>query len=191
MGDVEGEQLIGAGSGILDGADDFQYVPGAEIGLLQSVHGELNLRILEGERDGLAGNEGELVRPVQKAYIDAAAVRTVVMDDLVVGVGDLGVVHQVLEDVAVLDLADSEDRVIDLVVILHGTDHPGHVVDLLPVFAFGPLVGAVRQVLVVVLPLVVVGVEEVLEVVEPYHVGTLRLLGHDGRRQEGSGQEYA
>ena len=113
------------------------------------------------------------------------------MDDLVVSVGDLGVVHQVLEDVAVLDLADSEDRVIDLVVILHCTDHPGHVVDLLPVLAFGPLVGAVRQVLVVILSLVMVGVEEVLKVVEPYHVGTLRLLGHDGRRQEGSGQEYA
>ena len=49
------------------------------------------------------------------------------------------------------------------------------------IFRFGPLVGAVGKVFVVVLTLVVVGIEQVLQVVEPNHITPFPL----GARRQG------
>ena len=113
------------------------------------------------------------------------------MDDLVVRVGDGRLRDEVLQHVAVLDFAHAEDGVIDLVVVLHRTDDRGHVVKLLLVLHLSPLVGSVRKILVVVLPFVVIGVEEVLQVVEPYDMAPLHFLGTNERHQKEKGSEYA
>ena len=89
------------------------------------------------------------------------------MDDLEVRVGDGGLGHQVFQDVTVLDLGDAQDGMVGLVLVPHRPDDLGHVGKFLLVLEFGPLVGAVGKVFVVVLPFVMEGVEEVLQVVEP------------------------
>ena len=88
------------------------------------------------------------------------------MDDLEVRVGDGGLGHQVFQDVAVLDLGDAQDGVVGLVLVPHRPDDLGHVGELLLVLELGPLVRAVGKVFVVVLPFVMVGVKQVLQVVE-------------------------
>ena len=52
----------------------------------------------------------------------------------------------------------------------HGTDDSRHIMELLLVFDIRPLVLALRQELLVVLDRVVVSIEQVLEIVEPYDI---------------------
>ena len=99
------------------------------------------------------------------------------MDYLEVGVGDLGVGHKVLQDVAVLDLGHSEDCVPSAVVLLHGGYHLGHVAKFLLVLGLSPLVGAIGEILIVVLAIVVDCVEEILKVIEADDIALARLYG--------------
>ena len=163
-------------------AADHQEVTGAEGVLLLRGHPEIEVAV-EGEGDGLGFQNLEQFRPVQQAHVHAAAVRTVVMDDLEVRVGDGGLGHQVFQDVAVLDLGDAQDGVVGLVLVPHRPDDLGHVGELLLVLELGPLVRAVGKVLVVVLPFVVVGVKQVLQVVETDDI-VLPALGEGGRGQD-------
>ena len=98
------------------------------------------------------------------------------MDNLVVGLGNLRLDHQFLEDIAVLHLADSQDSVPDLVLVLHGADDLCHVVEFLAVLHLGPLVGALRKVLIIVFTFVVISVKQVLEIVKADHMTLLHLL---------------
>ena len=170
-----------------------QDVARAEIRLLLLIHIELDAAARKGERDRTALQHLEHAGPVEQRHVHATTVGTVEMDDLEVGLRNLGLDHQVLEDVAVLDLAHAQHGVPDLVVLLHCPDDRGHVVELLGVFDIRPLVFAVGQIFIVVLALVVIGVEEVLEVVEADHVvaaAALRLCGHGQRRPQDEGGQH-
>ena len=188
VGHVESEHLIRYCPA------DFEDVPGTEIGLLLRSHAELDVGRVKSEWDRAALQQSELVRPVEQGTVHAAAVRTVIMDNLVVGLSDLRLDHELFQDVAVLDLADSQDGVPDFVVIFHRPDDLGHVVELLAVLGLCPLIRTLGKVLIVILALVVIGVEQVLKVVEPDDMALLHLLGKSRRRERqdsGDGYEYA
>ena len=125
-----------------------------------------------------------MVWPVEQGHVHSSSVRTVIMYDLIVGVGDFRLADEVLEHVPVLYLADSEYGMIGLVVIRHRPDDGGHVVQFLLVPCLGPFVGPVRQELVVVFPFVMIGVEEVLEVVESEHIAAGSLAARAGRERK-------
>ena len=77
---------------------------------------------------------------------------------------------------------------------LHRPDDLGHVVKFLAILHLGPLVGTVRQVLIVVLAFVMICVEQVLEIVEPNDMAFLHSLSpaHRGKDQQGrQGQRNA
>ena len=142
-------------------------IPGAEFLLLLRAEGNRDFGALEGERNGPAVNEGELVRPVEKPHVHAAAVRSVMVNNLEMGVLKLRLGHEVLENETVLNLGNTEDGVEGSVGFCHFRNDGGHVVELLLIFDVSPLVGSVRKELVVVLSLFVIGVEEILQIVEP------------------------
>ncbi|MBO6220425.1 MAG: hypothetical protein J6N46_00670 [Bacteroidales bacterium] len=185
VGYIESEHLI------IDGTTDFKDVPRPEISLLLRSHGELYRLGIESERNGPAPQEGELVRTVKQCTVDTAPVRSVIVDYLEIGIRNLGLDHQLFENVAVFDLADAQDGVVNLILLLHGADNLGHVVEFLAVLDLGPLVGSVGKILVVVLAFVVIGVKQVLKVVETDHVALLDLLGSRKRDQDEKGEKYA
>ena len=86
-------------------------IPGAEFLLLLRAEGNRDFGALEGERNGPAVNEGELVRPVEKPHVHASAVRSVMVNNLEMGVLKLRLGHEVLENKTVLDLGNTEDGV--------------------------------------------------------------------------------
>ena len=151
-----------------------QDVTGAEVLLLFLGELELHLGILEGEGDGTALKHLEDFGAIEQGDIDATAIGTVVVDYLVVGLGNLGLGHEVLEDVPVLDFAHAQDGVPDLVVLLHRADDGGHIVELLLILHLSPFVRSVGKVFVVVLAVVVVGVKEVFKVVKTYDIALFR-----------------
>jgi len=61
------------------------------------------------------------------------------------------------------------------VLVLHRVDDAGNVVELLLILCLGPLVLPFRKELLVILDRVIVGVEKVLDIVEPYDI--VLLLG--------------
>ena len=113
------------------------------------------------------------------------------MDDLVICVCDLWLDHQLFENVAILNLADAQDGVVNLVLLLHGADDLSHVVEFLAVLDLGPLVCSVGKILVIVLAFVMVGVKQVFKVVETDHMALLDLLGSGKRNQDEKGKKYA
>ena len=145
-------------------------VAGLEGRLLLLVKRELYPAALEGEGDGLAVEVCELVGPVEQGHVDAARIRTVVVDNLIVGAGQLGQADEILEHEAVLDLADTEKSMVDAVLVAHGVDYARDVGELLLIFRLRPLVPALGEELGVVRDGVVVDVEKVLNIVEPYDV---------------------
>ena len=68
---------------------------------------------------------------------------------------------------------------------MHGADYLCHVALFLGILRLRPLILPVGEVLVVVLSLVVVGVEEVLKIVEPYDIAAMLA----GLSPEGHGQK--
>ena len=89
------------------------------------------------------------------------------VNNLEMGVLKLRLGHEVLENKTVLDLGNTEDGVEGSVGFCHFRNDGGHVVEFLLIFDVSPLVGSVRKELVVVLSLFVIGVEEILQIVEP------------------------
>ena len=162
---------------------DHEDVTGAEMVLVLLAHLEIDVAV-EVERDGAALEHLEKLRPVEQGDIDSTTVRTIIVDDLEVGISDLRHGHEILEDMPVLDLADAEDCVIDLVVIFHGADYLCHVVELLVIFGVGPVVGSVGKELIIILALVMDSVEEVLKIVESDHIALLAAGNGHGHSQE-------
>ena len=99
------------------------------------------------------------------------------MYDLVVRLSDLRFHHQVFEHKPVFNLRHSEKSVPCAVLILHRADDLGHVLKLLLIFCFSPLVPAFGKELLVVLRRIVVCVEKILKVVESHDIILLALLG--------------
>ena len=151
-------------------AVDHKNVTGAEIILLLLVQGYVHLAALEIERNGLAVQISELGGIVEQGHVHAAAVRTVIMDYLIVCSCNLRVCNEILEHETVLYLADSQDGMEASIVLCHCGNDLGHVVHLLVVLLLGPPVLPVREELLVVLRRVVVDVEEVLEVIETHDI---------------------
>ena len=151
-------------------AVDHKNVTGAEIILLLLVQGDVHLAALEIERNGLAVQIGELGGIVEQGHVHAAAVRTVIMDYLIVCSCNLRVCNEILEHETVLYLADSQDGMKASIVLCHCGNDLGHVVHLLVVLLLGPPVLPVREELLVVLRRVVVDVEEVLKVIETHDI---------------------
>ena len=117
------------------------------------------------------------------------------VNNLEMGVLKLRLGHEVLENETVLDLGNAEDGVEGSVGLCHFRNDGGHVVEFLLILDVSPLVGPVRKELVVVLSLLVIGVEEILQIVEPDDVilpGLERIAaGHIGRqrKQERGGRQ--
>ena len=112
------------------------------------------------------------------------------MHNLVAGLHQLRLGDEVFHHLAVLYLGQAQYRMPHAVVLPHVRNHTGHVVQLGGVFVRRPLVGTVRQELVVVLTLVMGGIEQVLHIVEPDDVlGTL-LLGTTLRGQQQHDGQY-
>ena len=147
-----------------------QYVTGTEFFLLIPVHRELDCTAFEGERNRLAVDIGKLLGLVEQGHIDSTAVRTVIVDNLVVRLRNLRLAHKILQHKTVLDFANSENGVETTVGIGHRPDDGSHIVEFLCVLGLGPLVLSFRQELLVVLRRVIVGVKKVLKVVETYDI---------------------
>ena len=133
-------------------------------------------QLVAGDEVGLAGDHRpirlgtghrEILGVVEHGHIHATPVRRVVVYDLVVACGDLGLGHQVLKHMAVLDFRETENgNAIGGIVQSDGRDGIRHVVQFGHVFLCVPLVGPIGQELLVVRERVVDGVEEVFQVVE-------------------------
>ena len=150
-------------------AVDHEYVPGLE-GILQVLaHGEFYVAV-ECERDGLAVQVGELVRPVEQPHVHAPGVRAVIVDNLVVGPGYLRLADKVLQHKAVFYLTDTQYSMERPVFTGHCTDDGSHIVQFLLVLGICPLVLSLGQELLVVLCRIVECVEQILEVVEPDYI---------------------
>ena len=178
VADVEGEVLA------VYYAVDHEDVTGAEVGLFLLGHCELDVRAFKSERQGRAFHQCHFLGIVKQADVHAAAVRAVVMHYLVVCICDGGFHHKVFKDVAVLNLGNPQDGVPYAVVLLHLRNDLCHVGEFLAVFCLGPLVCSVREILVVVLAFVVIGVEEVLQIVETYHVAAVLGSGSGRHRHQ-------
>ena len=186
VGDEEREHLA------LDLAPDHQHITGAKVSLRLLVHVELYVLTVEIKRNGFAFNQFELLRPVKQGHIDASPVRTVIVHDLVVRVGDLLLAHKILKHMAVLNLAQAQNRVESLVLVSHRLDHRGDVAELAVVPRVSPAVCPVGEIFIVILALVVVGVEEVLDIVEADDIPPRALVplgagrgGHNQKQQSG------
>ena len=131
---------------------------------------------VEIERNGLAVEVGELIRFVEQGHVHATAIRAVVVDNLVVGISNLRLAHEILDDEAVLNLGNAEYGVPAFVVVGHRTNDFRHIVEFFLILRLRPLVLSFRKELVVVLDRVVVDVKEVLKVVEPDDVVLLSFL---------------
>ena len=157
-------------------------------------------QLVAGDEVGLVGDDGtvrlavgqlEILGVVEQSHVDATAVGRLVVHDLIVTVLDFGLAHEVFQHRAVLDLRHAEDgHAVGRPVGADGGDGVGHVVEFGEVFLGVPLVGALRQELLVVFVRVVDGVEEVLEVIEADEADLigLLLLGGDVVYAEGEGQ---
>ena len=113
------------------------------------------------------------------------------MDDLEIGGRNLRLADQVLEDVPVLDFTDAQDGMVAPVVVSHRPDDRCHVVELLLILGFRPVVGTVGKILVVILAFVVVGIKEILQVVESDDIARSDLLreGADGQGKRKDDQD--
>ena len=177
----------------VNGTAYHQDVTGAEgilflLGPLAPVYAGI---VVKGERNGLGGNVVEDFRPVEKRTIHATAVRAVVVHNLIVGIRDGGLVHQVVQHVAVLYLGDAQHGMPCAVVFLHFCNNLGHVLEFLGILGLRPGVAAVREILVVIMTLVMVGIEQVLKVVKTYHIGLSAFLRPQGRTcQQEQGRKY-
>ena len=155
-----------------------EYVTGAEVLLLLFIIGSDGNLCVEVVRDGGAFHQLEAGGIVEQCAVYAAAVRSFLVHNLVVGIGNGRLFHQVFQHVAVLHLGQAQHRVPHPVVLVHIRNHAGHVLQLDGILVRRPLVGSVGQVLVVVLALVVHGVKQVFQVVEAYDVtAAVFLLG--------------
>ncbi len=178
MGDIEGELLA------RNLAVHHQDVTGLEVGGVGV--GEVDVRV-EVERDGLAVKKRELLGLVEQRHVHSPSVGAVVVDNLVVRLGDLRLAHKVLEDKAVLNLGNAQNRVPAMVVVGHSADYRRHIVELLVVLGLGPVVFALRSVFLVIFHRVVIDVEKVLEVVESDDIvltGLLRPGGKAHKKQQ-------
>ena len=137
--------------------------------------------VVESERNGLGRNVFEDFRPIKQGAVHTAAVRAVVVHDLEVGGRDGGLRHQVLQDMAVFHLGNAQHGMPGTVVLLHLRYHLGHVLQLFGILDLRPLIGAVGQVLIVVLALVMIGIKQVLQIVKTYYVGLSAFLCPKGR----------
>ena len=166
----------------LDFTADHQDVTGAEILLRILVHVELDVLAVEIIRNRLALNQFELFRPVKQGHVHASSVRAVIVHNLIIGVGNLLLADKVLKHVTVLHLAEAEDRVVSLVLFRHGLDDGRDVVEFAVVAGVSPTVGSIGEIFIVILALVVVGVEEVLDIVEAYDIASCALAIFGARR---------
>ena len=113
----------------------------------------------------------EELRIVQQAYVHASAVGAVVVDDAVVTVLDLRILHQILQHGDVLYLAHSyHGRPVGRGARSHLRDGVSYVLDLRPILLAVPAVRAFGTELLVVFAVVVDGVEQVLKVIEGHSV---------------------
>ena len=160
----------------IDKSVNHKYIPGAEIILGLLVKGDLYFGIIEVERNALAVKIGKLLWLVKQGHVHASAVRSVIMHDLIVGICYLRVRNEVLKHETVFYLADSQNGMITPIVIFHCLDDLCHIGNLLLVLRLGPLVLAFRKELFIVFCRVVIYVEEVLKIVEPYHIIAGRAL---------------
>ena len=131
-------------------------------------------------RDELGFDEVEGFGIVEQRHVDAAAVGAVEVDVAITASGQGGFAQEIVERVAVFDLAQTDDGGAGGVLLrthfgTKFTQHLGDVVELGGVFLFCPLVGAGGQELVVVLAGVVLRVEKVFDVVKSHAVEHLLL----------------
>ncbi len=176
MGHEESEHLA------LDLASGQEDVTGAEVPLGLPVHVESDVLAVEIKRNGLAFKQLELLRTVKQGHVHASSVRAVVVHDLVVGVRDLRLPDQILKHVTVLHLAQSQNRVERLVLVRHRLHDGGDVVELAVVARVSPAVRAVREIFIVILAFIVVGVEEILDIVEADDIAPCALVSFGARR---------
>ena len=147
-----------------------QYVPGLELLLTFLIHRKLYEVAVEVERYRLAVDKGEIVRSVEKGHIHSAGIRSIIMHYLIVRGCNLGLAHQILKDETVLNLTHSQQCVETAVGLRHGTDDSRHIMELLLVFDIRPLVLAIRQEFLIVPDRIVISIEQVLQIVEPYDI---------------------
>ena len=92
------------------------------------------------------------------------------MHYLIICIGDLRVIHKLVEHMPVLDFRDPEYRMIASVLLSHSLDDPCHIMDFLVILGFGPVIGSVGEKFIIYLPLVVIGIKQVFEIVETYYI---------------------
>ena len=153
-----------------------QDVARPEIVTLLLALDPLDRASLECERNRLAVKEGEHLRLIKQSHVHTTSVRSVIMHDLVVRLCDLRIHHEILKHETVLDLRHSEQSVPGTVLLLHSLDHLGHILKLLLILGLGPLVLSFGKELRIIFHRVIIDVEEILQIVESYHIALFTLL---------------
>ena len=161
----------------VDGSMHHEDVTGTEIVPLLLTLDPVYGAALESERNRFAFNEFEHLRLIEQSHVHSTSVRSVIVDDLIVRLCDLRLHHEVLEHESVLDLRHAEDGMPCTVILLHRPDDLGHVLKLLLIFRFSPLVLSLRKEFFVILYRIVVCIEEILKVVESHDIILCALLG--------------
>ena len=144
---------------------------------------------LECEGNGLAFDEREDLRLIKESHIDASPVRTVIMDDLVIGLRNLRFHDKILEHKPVLYLGNSEQSMPCTVILLHGPYDLGHVLKLLLILCLSPFVLSLRKEFLVILGRIIVCIKQILKVIESYDIVLFALLGLNACTQDKQGRK--
>ena len=160
MGHIDGKVLA------INSSVNHQDVAGLEIVLLLLCHDEIYTASLKGERNGLAFDIFEDLRLIEKSHIHATSIRTVIMNDLIVRLGNLRLHDKVLKDKSVLYFRHAKHRMPYTVILLHTLDNLCHVLKFLLILRFSPFVLSLRKELLIVLHRIIVCVKKVLQIVK-------------------------
>ena len=119
----------------------------------------------------------EECRIIEQTAVHTSTVRTFHMTELEVALLQLRLFTKILQTMPVLHLTDANDGTTDIRqdVSTHFRQHGRHVVQLMLILHFRPLVPSVRQIFIVVLALVVFGIKQVFQIVEAYSVDAIAL----------------
>ena len=115
---------------------------------------------------------GELRRIVNQSTVDTALVWTFYVDKLIVAGLQRLLIAEIFHAMSILDLTDTDSSTtVRQLIGTHLSQHACHIAQLVIVLHLRPLVTAVGQVLIVVMPFVVLSVEEVLQVIKTNCIG--------------------
>ena len=154
-----------------------QDVAGAEIGLLLLVVGGDGDGGIEVVRQTGAVHHLHAGGVVQKGAVDAAAVRALIVHNLVIGLDQGRFLQQVFQGVTVFHFRQTQYGMPYAGFGLDIGQHLGDILQFHSIFVGRPFIGTVREVFVVVLAFVVEHIEEVLHVVEANYMLPSLLLG--------------